>query len=340
MLSFECDYNNGAAPKVLENIIKTNDLRLAGYGDDDLTKEAERKIRKAIGMESDCEFVTGGTEANSLVISTLLHQYEGVVAAATGHVSIHEAGAIEYSGHKVINTEGKDGKVVPSSLRALLSSYYADGNKDAIVKPGMLYISEPTELGTLYDKSELRELRAICDEYSLLLYIDGARLAYALASPYSDITLKDIASLSDVFYIGGTKCGALFGEAICFKPGLRPKHFNMLKKQRGSLMAKGRTLGAEFSALFTENYYLELGLHAARMTERLKAILKEKGYTFYFDSPTNQQFVVVTNDKMKALSESVRFGYWEKVDEEHTAIRFCTSWSTTDEELDELREIL
>lgn len=341
MLSFECDYNNGAAPKVLEAIVKSNSSYVPGYGFDEYTKNAEEKIKKAINrFDVDIEFVNGGTQANQLVISTMLKDYEGVVAADTGHVNTHESGAIEYTGHKVMTIKNEDGKINSEKLEAFLSSYHKDGNKDAIVYPGMVYISHPTENGTLYSKKELEELRSVTKKYSIPLFLDGARLAYGIASKETDVTLSDIASLTDVFYIGGTKCGALSGEAIVFNKGMRPDHFWARKKQHGALSAKGRLLGVQFEALFTDNYYYELGAHAIKMAERLKSILTEKGYPFHMYSPTNQQYVVVDNKKMKELEKSVRFGFWDLVDDDHTAIRFCTSWSTTDEDLDKLEEVL
>ena len=341
MLSFECDYNNGAAPKVLEKIIETNSAYVPGYGMDEFTLSAERKIKRAIGREDAyVEFVNGGTQANQLVISTVLKPYEGVVAADTGHVNTHESGAIEYTGHKVMTIPHKDGKIEGESLEKFLSAYHRDGNKDAIVYPGMVYISHPTENGTLYSKKELEELRRITRKYSIPLYMDGARLAYGLESYETDVTLPMIASLTDIFYIGGTKCGALSGEAIVFNSSWYPQHFWSQKKQHGALSAKGRLLGAQFDALFTDGYYNTLGRMAIEKAERLKKILHDKGYRTYMYSPTNQQYVVVENKKMKELEKHVRFGFWELVDEDHTAIRFCTSWSTTDEDLDALEKVL
>ena len=341
MLSFECDYNNGAAPKVLQAIIDSNSAYVPGYGFDEFTKRAEDKIKAAIGKSDvDIEFVNGGTQANQLVISTMLKDYEGVVAADTGHVNTHESGAIEYTGHKVMTIKNNDGKIMANALESFLSAYHRDGNKDAIVYPGMVYISHPTENGTLYSKKELEDLRKVTTKYSIPLFLDGARLSYGLESKETDVTISDIANLCDVFYIGGTKCGALSGEAIVFSSGMRPEHFWARKKQHGALSAKGRLLGVQFDALFTDGYYNTLGRHAIDMAERLKKILKDKGYEFYMYSPTNQQYVVVDNKKMKELEKSVRFGFWDLVDENHTAIRFCTSWSTTDEDLDELEKIL
>lgn len=341
MLSFECDYNNGAAPKVLEALINTNSSYVPGYGTDEYCLSAEKKIKAAIGREDvDVEFVVGGTQTNQLIISTLLKPYEGVVSADSGHINTHEAGAIEYSGHKVITLPERDGKIDPVELEEYLDSYHKDGNKDAVVYPGMVYISHPTENGTLYRKDELKALRNICDTYDMTLFLDGARLAYGLAAPETDVTLSDIAKYTDVFYIGGTKCGALCGEAVVFSGKRRPAHFSAMKKQHGALLAKGRLLGVQFDALFTDGYYLQLGKSAMDKAVRLKEILARKGYPFYSESPTNQQYVIVDNKKMEELSKSVRFGFWALVDKDHTAIRFCTSWSTTDKDLDELEKVL
>ena len=341
MLSFECDYNNGASPKVLEKLIETNMEYVPGYGEDKFTSSAVEKIKATIGREDiDVELIVGGTQTNQLIISTVLKPFEGVISASTGHINTHEAGAIEYSGHKVLTIQEKNGKIDGKDLESYLDAYHRDGNKDAIVYPGMVYISPPTENGTLYSKNELEKLRGKCDSYSIPLFLDGARLAYGLESPSTDVTLRDIADLCDIFYIGGTKCGALCGEAVVFSGKRRPEHFYAMKKQHGALLAKGRLLGVQFDALFTDGYYFQLGRNAMEKAERLKSILSSKGYRFYMESPTNQQYVVVDNEKMKKLSEKVRFGFWELVDKDHTAIRFCTSWSTTDKDLDELEKIL
>lgn len=341
MLYFECDYNNGAAPKVLERLVSSNSVFAPGYGNDEFTQLAKEKIRKAIGsMDSEIEFVYGGTQANQLVISSLLSSFEGVISCETGHVNTHEAGAIEYLGHKVITIKERDGKIDKDDLASYLECFHSDGNKDAMVYPKMVYISHPTEKGTLYSKKELCDIRKVCSQYGLYLFLDGARLSYGLEAKNTDVTLPLISELCDAFYIGGTKCGALCGEAIVYKKDIYPSHFQSIKKMHGALAAKGRLFALQFDALFTDNYYFELGRNAIEKAERLREILKKKGYSFYFDSPTNQQFVVVNNEKMKELSRIVKFGFWEKVDEENTAIRLCTSWSTTTKDLDELEKVL
>lgn len=341
MVAFESDYVAGAHLKVLQRLIETNLEPLSGYGRDIYTKNACEKIKAACECEeAEVFLLTGGTQTNAVVISTMLESYEGVLAADTGHVGCHEAGAIEYTGHKVLTLPNHQGKVDCAELKAYLQSFYADENHEHMVFPGMLYISHPTEYGTLYTKKELAELANICREYEIPLYMDGARLGYGLMSRETDVTLPDIAMFCDVFYIGGTKVGALCGEAVVFTKQNTPKHFMTRVKQQGALVAKGRLLGVQFDALFTDDLYLEIGAHAIKMAEKLKEILREKGYAFYLDSPTNQQFIVVENSKLQKLGESVTYSFWESYDEEHTVIRLATSWSTTKADIEALREIL
>ena len=341
MISFESDYVAGAHPKVLQRLIETNLEALSGYGSDCYTKSACEKIKAACGCEAAEVFLlTGGTQTNAIVISTMLESYEGVLAADTGHVGCHEAGAIEYTGHKVLTLPNHQGKVESEELRTYLQTFYADENCEHMVFPGMLYISHPTEYGTLYSKRELAELANICREYDIPLYMDGARLGYGLMSKEADVTLTDIAMLCDVFYIGGTKVGALCGEAVVFTKDNVPKHFMTQVKQHGALMAKGRLLGVQFDALFTENLYLKIGAHAIKMAEKLKEVLHKKGCQFYLDSPTNQQFIVVENSKLQKLGEKITYSFWEPYDENHTVIRLATSWSTTEEDVEALRCIL
>lgn len=341
MISFESDYVAGAHPKVLQRLIETNLETLSGYGSDKYTQSACEKIKVACGCEEAQVFLlTGGTQTNTIIISTMLESYEGVLAADTGHVGCHEAGAIEYSGHKVLTLPNHQGKVDSAELKAYMQNFYADENHEHMVFPGMLYISHPTEYGTLYSKRELAELANICREYSIPLYMDGARLGYGLMSKETDVTLADIAMCCDVFYIGGTKVGALCGEAVVFTKSNMPKHFLTMVKQHGALVAKGRLLGVQFDALFTDDLYFEIGAHAIHMAEKLKEVLREKGYTFYLDSPTNQQFVIVENNKLQKLGEKVTYSFWENYDENHTVIRLATSWSTTEEDLEQLRTVL
>lgn len=341
MISFESDYIAGAHPKVLERLLETNMEALGGYGTDRYCASAREKIKKACDCpQADVHFLVGGTQMNAIVISSLLGEYEGVIAAKTGHVSLHEAGAIEYTGHKVLEVEQENGKISAERLKKYLETFYGDENHEHMVFPGMVYISHPTEYGTLYNKKELEELSDICHAYEIPLYLDGARLGYGLMSRDTDVTMTDIAGLCDVFYIGGTKVGALCGEAVVFSKGNAPRHFMTRIKQKGALLAKGRVLGVQFDALFTDDLYFEISRHAIDMAEQLKGMLREKGYEFYIESPTNQQFVIMENKKLEKLKESVAVSFWEKYDDTHTVIRLATSWSTTQEDMERLEELL
>ena len=341
MVSFASDYIAGAHPAVLKRLCETNLVNQPGYGADEYCESARNKIREACGLpEAEVEFIAGGTETNQIVISSLLHDYEGVIAAETGHVSTHEAGAIEYSGHKVLTLPQKEGKINADDLKRLIKSFYSDENHEHMVFPGMVYISYPTEYGTLYSKAELESIAGVCHEFGIPLYIDGARLAYGLMSKACDLTLADIARISDAFYIGGTKAGTLLGEAVVFTKENKPKHFVNYIKKRGSLLAKGRVLGVQFDALFTDGLYYEIGRHAIEMAEKMKEIFRKHGYDFLLDSPTNQQFVVLPDEDVRRLSESVEAVFWEKTNDSHTVLRFATSWSTTEEDLDALDKAL
>ena len=341
MISFTSDYIAGAHPAVLQRLMETNAEPLSGYGTDRYCLSAAEKIKKACACpDGEVFFLTGGTQANQVIISTMLDDDEGVIAAKTGHVSIHEAGAIEYSGHKVIELEGRDGKLEASSARRYLEDFYADENHGQMVAPGMIYISFPSEYGTIYTKSELKSLLDVCREYRMSLFIDGARLGYGLAAYGCDVEIEDIAKLCDVFYIGGTKVGALCGEAVVFTHGNAPKHFTAKIKQRGALIAKGRLLGVQFDTLFTDDLYMRISRHAVKLAEKLKMVFAGKGYRFFMESPTNQQFVILDNRKMEELKEKVNFGFWEKYDEEHTVVRFATGWSTTEDDIDQLSRLL
>lgn len=341
MLCFENDYSEGAHPEILEHLIETNMEQLSGYGTDIYCQKAKEKIRNACGI-SDAEvfLLTGGTQTNQIIIDTVLAPYEGVIAARTGHVSTHEAGAIEFTGHKVLELPEKEGKIQATDLKDLLETFYGDENHEHMVFPGMVYISHPTEYGTLYSKQELKDLSAVCREYKIPLYMDGARLIYGLVSEGTDLTLQDIAQLCDCFYIGGTKAGLLCGEAVVFTGKNMPAHFLTRVKQHGALLAKGRLLGVQFDALFTDELYLKIGENAITTAAVLKNGLKEKNYEFYIDSPTNQIFIVLNNVQIKKLSEQVVFSFWEKKDDSHTVIRFATSWGTKMEDIDALIELL
>lgn len=341
MLSFVCDYSEGAHPRILQRLAETNLIPQPGYGSDVYTLCARKRIAAACGCpDAAVYFLTGGTQTNQTVISTLLRSWEGVVAAETGHVAVHEAGAIEYSGHKVLTVPGHDGKVCAAEVDALLKGFYGDANQEHMVYPGMVYISFPTEYGTVYTRSELEALHTVCKGYGIPLYLDGARLAYGLAAEGCDLTLPDIAALTDAFYIGGTKVGALCGEAVVFPRGNAPEHFLTQIKQRGALLAKGRLNGLQFDTLFTDGLYFELGKHAVEMARRLRIVLHESGCTFFLESPTNQQFIILENGLMERISREVAFDFWEKKDEAHTVVRFATSWATRPEDVDALADIL
>lgn len=341
MLHFECDYNNGCHPQILEYLVKNNSEYESGYGEDKFSKLAKERIKKTFDCQSgDVALLTGGTQTNFLIISSMLKNYEGVISADTGHVNVHEAGAIEKTGHKVLAIKQKDGKICASDLKAYLETFYADGNCHQMVYPGMVYISFPTELGTIYSKKELKSIYSICKSYKISLFIDGARLGYGLAAEENDISYEELHNLCDVFYIGGTKVGALCGEAVVFKKGMMPEHFITTTKQHGALVAKGRLTGSQFAVLFNKNLYKTISEHAIDMAGKLKDLLKKKGYRFYLETPTNQQFVIVPNTELKKIAKSIVYGFWDKFDNNNTVIRFCTSWSTTDKDLEALEEKL
>lgn len=334
MVSFECDYIAGAHPEILKKLEETNMEPLSGYGMDHYCESAKEKIKAACGCpDAEVEFLVGGTQTNSVVISTMLRDWEGVIAADSGHVSVHESGAVEYTGHKVLSLPGKDGKLEAETVRKFLETFHSDVTNDHMVFPGMVYISFPTEPGTLYSKAELEALSELCHEYDIPLYLDGARLGYGLMSNACDVTLEEIAKLVDVFYIGGTKVGALCGEAVVFTKNNKPAHFMTSIKKRGALLAKGRLLGIQFDTLFTDDLYFRISRHAIQMAERVKEIIKEKGWEVYMDSPTNQQLILLTDEEMAELGKTVVFDRWGPYDETRTIVRLATSWSTTDEDI-------
>ncbi len=331
----------GAHPRILEALTRTNFEALAGYGSDKYCDSAKEKIRKYCECpDADVYFIAGGTQANAIVISSMLERFEGVITVDTGHIGFHEAGSIEYTGHKVTLLPNHNGKLDARELKNCIETFYADANHEHMVFPGMVYVSHPTEYGTLYSKEELSAISSVCGEYDIPLFLAGARLGYGLMSRDSDLSLPDIARLCDVFYIGGTKVGALCGEAVVFTKNNCPKHFMTSIKQHGTLLAKGRLMGVQFDTLFEDGLYFEISKNAIDTAELLKSILKEKGYRFYIDSPTNQQFVILENSKMQELAKSVNFGFWEKYDDSHTVVRFATSWATTKEDIYQLAECL
>ena len=341
MISFENDYSEGAHEEILRRLAEVNKEGITGYGNDSYCESAKEKIRQACKCpEADIYFLVGGTQTNQTVIDSVLQSYEGVIAAETGHVASHEAGAIEASGHKVLTLPQQEGKIQPKDVADCLNQFYSDGNHEHMVFPGMVYISHPTEYGTLYSRKELEELSAVCREYKMPLYLDGARLIYGIAAAETDVTLQDIAELCDVFYIGGTKAGALCGEAVVFTGDSMPKHFLTRVKQHGALLAKGRLVGVQFDALFTDELYKEIGRNAIETAAVLKKGLQEKGYRFLLESPTNQQFIILEDTRLEELRKDVQFSFWEKTDASHTAVRFATSWATRMEDVQKLLYLL
>ncbi|WP_373135748.1 threonine aldolase family protein [Phocaeicola plebeius] len=341
MQYFKSDYMEGAHPLILERLCQTNMEKTSGYGTDEYCASARRKIAEACGCpQAEVHFMVGGTQTNSTVITALLRPYEGVIAAETGHINQHEAGAVEAGGHKVLALPHHEGKLDAAEVDRYVTAFYQDPSWDHMVAPGMVYISHPTEYGTLYTLDELKDLSAVCRKHKIPLFLDGARLGYGLAARDTDVTLKDIASLCDIFYIGGTKVGALFGEAVVIpQPGLI-RQFDTIIKQRGVLLAKGRLLGLQFDTLFTDGLYLKIARHAIDMAERIVEGLKENGYTFYIRPQSNQLFVQLENSLYEKLAQCIGFEVWEKRTDGTTVVRIATSWATREEDVAELLEVL
>ena len=341
ILSFSCDYLEGAHPKILEKLVETNMLQTVGYGLDEYSASAKEKIRKACDApEADIYFLIGGTQTNATMIDCMLRPYEGVLSAVTGHISVHEAGAIEFGGHKVLTLNHINGKISPYDIENYMKAYMADQNKEHMVMPGMVYLSQPTEYGTLYTLKELEDISSICKRYKLQLYVDGARLAYALGTKDNDVTLQDLARLCDVFYIGGTKCGALFGEAVVIpKHGYLPHIFTMIK-QHGALLAKGRITGLQFDVLFTDDIYTKIGKEAVDYANLIREALYNKGYEFAFHTPTNQIFIKLTDKQISQFLDNVNFGFWEGLEDGRKIMRIATSFATTKENVDKLIKLL
>ena len=341
MISFQSDYNNGMLPEILEALAKTNNDKTSGYGLDSYTETAKEKIRKAVGNEkADVYFLVGGTQTNTTVIDSVLLGCEGVICVETGHIEVHESGAVEAFGHKVITLPSDDSKLSPEALSAYMDTFLADETHPHMVQPGMVYISMPTEFGMVYTKAELEQLYATCQKYQLKLFIDGARLGYGLMSEACDYDLPFLAKHCDVFYIGGTKVGAMMGEAVVFSGMKAPKYFFTNVKRHGALLAKGRMLGIQFDTLFTDNLYFKISKHAIDMAIRIRSIFTKHGIKIAYNSPTNQQFVVIRNDVVERLEQSIAFTRFLTFDEQHTICRFVTSWATTPEQLDALDKII
>ena len=334
MIDLSCDYNIGCAPELLAALTAANEVQHNTYGSDAFSARAKEKIRLAVETpEADVYFLVGGTQTNATVLSAILRPWEGVVAASSGHIAVHESGAVEATGHKVLTLEADEyGRLLPGTLRAYLRGFYADETFPHMVQPGAVYLSQPTEYGGLYTAAQLREIRAICDEHGLRLFVDGARLAYALAAPETDVTLPLLGALCDVFYIGGTKCGALFGEAVVFRspqPCFFPAH-----KQRGALLAKGFLLGLQFDALFTDDLYLRLGRRGVGCAMRLRDGLHALGVSFSPESLSNQQFPILTAEQLARLEGKVGYEIWQRRCDGSAVVRLCSSWHTTEAEID------
>ena len=340
MTSFESDYNNGAHSIVLRSLIETNNTKSSSYGSDVWSEQAREKIRQACQTpDADIFFLVGGTQTNTTVIDGVLTGYEGVIAVESGHINVHESGAVEAFGHKVITLPAHDGKMTAEDLHTFHDRFYADSSYEHMVIPGIVYITMPTELGTIYKASEIESIYNLCQEYEIPLFIDGARLGYGLMAEGCDFDLPWLAHHCDVFYIGGTKQGALCGEAVVFPRHNAPRHFFNIIKQHGALLAKSRLAGVQFDALFTNNLYFELSKHAIQKAMQLRQLFITAGIPIK-DSPTNQQFVVLSNDQKQQLMSHVLFETWEPVDANHTLCRFVTSWATTDEDMKTLEDAL
>ena len=339
MIYFQCDYVEGCHPKILEKLTETNLEQTPGYGVDRYCESARKKIQTACGLpEAEVHFLVGGTQTNLTVIAALLRPWQGVLSAETGHINCHETGAIEASGHKVLSLPSQDGTITGAQVREYCREHFGSGIKEHTVQPGMVYISHPTENGTLYTKAQLTELKNACREYGLPLFIDGARLGYGLTSPDSDLSLQDIARLSDVFYIGGTKCGAMFGEAVvAANPALAPD-FRYMIKQRGGMPAKGRLMGIQFDVLFTDNLYFSICEKAVRQALEIREAFCQAGIPLYGESHTNQQFVMLTQGQMDRLGEKYAYEIWGPGGDGRTIVRFCTSWATRDEDVEALKK--
>ena len=337
MIRFECDYGEGAHPRILERLAATNMEQTAGYGEDPHCEAARGYIRELCRMpDADVHFLVGGTQANLTVIAAALRPHQGVIAAESGHITVHETGAIEATGHKVITVPGENGKITAGEVRGVCDSHWRDPTHEHIAQPAMVYISNPSEIGTIYTLAELEEISKVCRKCGLPLFMDGARLGYGLACELCDYTLADIAALCDVFYIGGTKVGALFGEAVVITDAALKRDFRYIMKQRGAMLAKGRLLGIQFEALFEDGLYFEISRHATELAMKLRAACTAKGYPFLVDSMTNQQFPILPNSLIERLKVKFAFSLWQPTDAAHTAVRFCTSWATKEEHLDEL----
>lgn len=337
MIQFQCDYNEGAHPLIIKRLTESNLEQTVGYGEDPYCEEARKLIKRACQNNSaDVHFLVGGTQSNTTVIAHILRPYQGVLAATSGHINVHETGAIESTGHKVLAIPTSNGKLTAQQIDDAMQAHIHEDGPEHMVQPGMVYLSFPTEIGTIYSHDELKAIRTVCDKYDLPLFVDGARLGYGFCSPECDLTLPQLTQLVDVFYIGGTKVGALFGEAVVITNEALKKDFRYSIKQHGGMLAKGRLLGLQFATLFTDNLYFDIAQHAIDEAMRIKSALQAKGISFLIDSPTNQQFPIFTNAQIDTLSQHFMLSLWQRIDENHTAMRICTSWATKPENTDAL----
>ena len=337
MIYFHNDYSEGCHEKVLQKLIETNEQQTPGYGTDEYCTSAARKIKAACGREDvDVHFLVGGTQANLTGIDAALRPHQGVLCAVSGHINVHETGAVEATGHKVLALPSSDAKITGAQVAAAVEAHRHDDSFEHTVQPKMVYISNPSELGTLYTLQELEELSRVCQENGLYLFLDGARMGYGLAAKDYDVTLQDIARLCDVFYIGGTKVGALFGEAVVIAHPALKEDFRYLIKQHGGMLAKGRLLGVQFDVLFTDNLYFEISAHAVKMADRLRSCFEELGVPFLVPGVTNQIFPILSDAILDKLAENFMFTEMERVDASHRYVRFCTSWATKPENVDAL----
>lgn len=337
MLWFNCDYNEGAHPRILERLAQTNLEQTAGYGNDPYCRQAADLIKeKCQAPQAEVHFLCGGTQTNLTVLAACSRPYQSIISAVSGHINVHETGAIEATGHRIEALPETNGKITAAQIARLCKAHWEDDNPEFAPQPRTVYISFPTEYGTLYSLQELKEIRRICDENHLFLFVDGARLGYGLTAPGNDVTLPDLASLADIFYIGGTKIGALLGEAVVISNLKLQKDFRYFMKQKGGILAKGRLLGIQFLTLFERDLYLDISKHANEMAAQIKHACQKAGFAFLYDSPTNQQFPILPNTVLKKLESVYAFAHIKTVDKNHTAIRICTSWATRPEDVAQL----
>lgn len=338
MIRFESDYTQGAVPQIIEKLTETNLVQTPGYGTDEYCLSAANKIKEKLNCENaDVHFLVGGTQTNLLFISSVLRPHQGVISSSVGHINVHETGSIENCGHKILPINSFDGKITAKAIDDMVIAHYEDSTFEHTVQPGMVYLSFPTENAAIYSKAELQDIYAVCKKHSLCLFIDGARFGYGMASDKCDIAYNEFATLCDAFYIGGTKVGALFGEALVIINDKYKKDFRYLEKQKGAMLAKGRLLGVQFEALFTDDLYEKISEHAIKLAMEIRNAFIKKGIPLYYDSYTNQQFPSLTKDQLSSLSENFVFSHWCE-DKDRTVVRFCTSWATQKEDIDKLIE--